>query len=249
MNDSLHSCSFCGKEIPTDHEEIDGELIFCNNLCRYSYQKQSEPGMRLTEPLARGQRKASSESRKGISPGKTIILALIFGAAGYIGSTYGPRLFSYVSLNLSFRDYISEEGRFSLLMPKNVDYQVQQVNTPGGLQEIHLFSAGSGSFEYLVSYADYPEWYTSSVDHATILDGGRDGMVNNVFGELLAETILEVQDFPAREILIKAPQNTAIKARIILAGNRLYMINIGSQADNIYSSTVDKVLRSFKIVS
>ncbi|MFC1548273.1 hypothetical protein ACFL5M_07070, partial [Candidatus Neomarinimicrobiota bacterium] len=79
--------------------------------------------------------------------------------------------------------------------------------------------------------------------------GGRDGMVNNVFGELSVETILEVQDFPAREILIKAPQNSALKARIILAGNRLYMINVGSQTDNIYSHTVDKVLRSFKILS
>ncbi|MFC1484531.1 hypothetical protein ACFL6Q_05745 [Candidatus Neomarinimicrobiota bacterium] len=206
--------------------------------------------MRLSEPHAGGKRqKASYNSRKKSSIGKTALFALIFAVAGSIGSIYGPRLFNYVSLNLSFRDYISEEGRFTVLMPKNVDYQVQQVNTPGGLQEIHLFSARSGSFEYLVSYADYPEWYISSVDHATVLDGGRDGMVNNVFGELSVETILEVQDFPAREILIKAPQNSALKARIILAGNRLYMINVGSQTDNIYSHTVDKVLRSFKILS
>jgi hypothetical protein len=145
----------------------------------------------------------------------------------------------------------SQDGRFALMMPEFPDYNVQEVLTPVGPLELHIFSVNSEDSVFMAAYNDYPEFVVSSSDVGKMLDGARDGAVSNVDGTLLSESQIRLQGYPGREMWIEADvegQEGLARARIFLVGRRMYQILVAGPKSQFPSQDAERCLNSFLLV-
>lgn len=146
-----------------------------------------------------------------------------------------------------FELYRSEEGRFSVLFPGEPKKNIKLLNTIAGKIDLVMYTAGSKKSGFVVGYADYPEEAVKDPEPQKMLDGARDGALSNVRGELVDETVLDFQGYPARELEIDVPRRGTVRARLIIVGNRLYQMMVISPSDNILYEKGTEFFDSFEI--
>jgi len=145
----------------------------------------------------------------------------------------------------------SQDGRFAIMMPDFPEYGVQDVLTPVGALQVHIFSVSVDDSVFMAAYNDYPEFIVSSSDAGKMLDGARDGAVSNVNGKLLSERQIRLQGHPGRELWIEADvegQEGLARARIYLVGRRLYQVLVAGPENQFPESDAERCLDSFLIV-
>ena len=149
---------------------------------------------------------------------------------------------------VTWREFSSKEGRFSVLVPDTPSEQTQNLNTGVGAIDLHFFIVEQDGFQYLVSYNDYPAAMAREADADKVLDGARDGVVANVQGRLLNEVKVWLADYPGRELRIRIPEGRqAMRTRLYFVGNRLYQVGVLSAEDSAAADEVSKFLNSFKL--
>ena len=146
-----------------------------------------------------------------------------------------------------FKAYRSDEGRFSILLPGTPERTVQKVNTPVGILEFIMYQTGSDRIGFIAGYVDYPPKMFEDADIESMLNGARDGAVQNVVGELKDEKVLDFHGNPGRELEINVPNKAIIKSRIILIGTRLYQTMAVSKSKNALRTNCPKFFDSFKV--
>jgi hypothetical protein len=149
-----------------------------------------------------------------------------------------------------WKEFTSEEGRFSILLPRTPRQTVETVDTPVGEIDEYAFTVIHGNITYIASYSDYPRNVLTS-DPQAILDAFRNSAVASVEGKLLNERSISIDGYLGRELKIKIADDadTAIvRLRIYLVGNRLYYIYTLAPEERASSPSVDKFLDSFKLV-
>lgn len=149
----------------------------------------------------------------------------------------------------SWREFSSEEGAFSVLMPKNPSVEVQTVDTPLGPIDIRLFSAELSDIAFVVGYSDYPSAFVAQSNPVVVLNGARDGAVANVQGKLLSENVIFLDGYPGRELRIEGPdaELTAV-SRIFLVNNRLYQAMVVVPVDQSSTNEISTFLESFALI-
>jgi hypothetical protein len=168
---------------------------------------------------------------------------------------------SAVLLNLTIRgftpevaqEFKSQEGGFSIMTPYALKETTQTVDTQIGKIEVHFFSADQSGESFVVVYSDYPSEVVKASDPEKMLDGSRDGAIGNVKGELVSETHISLNEYPGRDLTIRAQdengQDLFMRGRIFLVENRLYQIMVIVTKGNESNSEINDFLQSFKLLS
>ena len=81
------------------------------------------------------------------------------------------------------------------------------------------------------------------------LESARDGSLGKIQGALLNQKRIEVQGYPALEMQARARGNSLVDSRMIVAGNRLYMIMaVATVEQDREPKTVRRVFESLRIL-
>jgi len=229
-------CAECGKDI--SEGVVSGDKTFCNDSCKYSWQKISAGVSREKSSID----KSIHKNRKTVHTTVTAVVALIVAC-----------LTSAIISNLmrsdftKFEQFNSSEGSFSVFLPKKVIPSKETINTAAGPITACSFSAKAKHHQFMVAFSDYPENAIKSSTPELMLNGARNGSVRNIQGTLLSETFVTINGYPGRDLRIEGPQKTIIVTRLILANQRLYQVMILCRPDHSFDKIIDKVIQSFSI--
>ncbi len=150
------------------------------------------------------------------------------------------------------REFRSEAGRFSVMTPAALEEHTRNVETQIGTIVSRMFVGNSGGIGYMVGYSDYPDEVIQTSDPEEMLDGSRNGAVNNVNGKLVMETRISLAGHPGREFVAEAKgknqEDLTIKTRLFLVKNRLYMVLTAAKKEKAASSEMNQFLQSFKLI-
>ncbi|HWP60408.1 MAG TPA: hypothetical protein VNL14_21105 [Candidatus Acidoferrales bacterium] len=150
---------------------------------------------------------------------------------------------------LKWKEFRSDEGGFSVLMPGTPTPQPQRVNSPAGAIDLYMFVVAHDGAEYMVAYNDYPETMVKGTNPEKVLDGARDGIIANVRGRLLSETKITLQQFPGRELKLSLPEGArALQTRLYFVKNRLYQVGVLAVEKDLSSRDIVKFLDSFRLL-
>lgn len=230
-------------------------------------QEQSAPASDPTTPQRRSQPAARTKSGEQASV-DTLLKVLAVLAAVAVAAIFGYLVLKGIgdvfpdsgatSAELAenpeqpqWQQIGSQDGRFALMMPEFPEYDVQEVLTPVGPLDLHIFSVSSEDSVFMAAYNDYPEFVVSSSDVGKMLDGARDGAVSNVDGTLLSENQIRLQGYPGRELWIEADvdgEEGLARARIFLVGRRMYQILVAGPKRQFPSQDAERCLNSFLLV-
>ncbi len=150
------------------------------------------------------------------------------------------------------KEFKSEAGNFSVMTPAPLQDSVQQVETPSGEVALHLFTGQADEIAYVLGYCDYsPE--LAKLDYAErMLDGARDGAVENTKGKLIAESSISLEGHPGREIVVQIAREDQppmiLKGHFFMVKNRLYQVTVVSPRSRAQDKAIDDFLQSFKLL-
>jgi hypothetical protein len=165
---------------------------------------------------------------------------------------------SFTAFCQNWENISPEGGSCTILMPAKPEHTKRIINHPtyGKLTMNMALLKPKDSTDlnliYGLSYTDYPLGSIHS-DSTTILESffnsSRDGAIANVQGELLSETILNLSEYPGRELRINFKNGLAlIRSRNYLVKNRLYNLQIITLTKNNFNISINKFLDSFKLL-
>jgi hypothetical protein len=146
-----------------------------------------------------------------------------------------------------------EGDGFSVVAPATFQKSVKSVDvSPVGKMNYIEYTAKHGNLEYSIACVDYPQELVNKSDPDKILDGSRDGAVNNVNGKLALEEKITFDGHPGRKLGINMKgnkgQNLTLKCRIFLVGNRLYFVGATAPKGEVSISEMDAFLDSFRLL-
>jgi hypothetical protein len=143
------------------------------------------------------------------------------------------------------------QGKYKVKFPGAPKVTSQTANTAvGELTVVVAVYAGSDGNVFLVSYTDFPESATKPANHATLLDGIRDGVKGDkgrfVGGE--KKLTFGPDKLPLREFVVdKDKPKQRIRCRVILRENRLYQLAVIGTTDFTGGKEATAFLDSFEL--
>ena len=156
---------------------------------------------------------------------------------------------------VSWKEYSSAEGRFSILFPGTPKEETQSLDVQGAKFELHIHKLKAFA-EYGVIYADYAIPVDDPEVAKRVLDNAARGAAASVDAELLGLTEISIDGHPGRLLTERLPDGSALKAKMFLVGRRLYQIAVTMPKaearpgdSNNLEKFADKFLDSFKLVN
>jgi hypothetical protein len=150
---------------------------------------------------------------------------------------------------VTWKEFSSSEGRFSVLMPGTPSEKTSKVNTEVGPVDMFSFRVTQEDSGYDVNYNDYPDAVVEASDAGSMLDGARDGIVSSLQGKLLTEFIISLDGYPGRDIRVEGPDGEhTVRTRLYLVDNRLYQLTVVTPKEDSFSKDVAKFLDSFELL-
>lgn len=148
-----------------------------------------------------------------------------FASAGVPASTDAPP--AGRSARINWQPVDRPGDGFKVEMPEDTrQLQVPAYNDSGVSEPVNMiFSSPDGGTNYSVAWADNPPSMRTtgrSVDQT--LDAARDGLLARTQTSLVSETRCSPQGFSGRNILARNVGGGVMDARLIVAGQRLYML-------------------------
>jgi PsbP-like protein len=148
----------------------------------------------------------------------------------------------------SWQTYSSPDGTFSIDLPGKTTLETRQAPLEGdGTLAFHTISVASvGNSAYTLAYVEHQNVGEKSPDKA--LESARDGSLRKAEGTLLTQNRIAVQGFPGLDIQARAKGNTFMDSRIVVVGNRLYMIMaVAASEQDRNPKTLKRIFDSFKL--
>lgn len=156
------------------------------------------------------------------------------------------------------KEYRSPDGRFKICfpdVPKEFDFPF---NTKIGQIVTHTIAYAS-DVTFWVNYTDYPMISVKPDAVKALLDNARDSGLARVAKEdprILAESDISVDGYPGRFLRVELKGDAIIRLKIVLAGNRLYLITFSSpkgdardlDSKDSYEKVASSFFDSFKIM-
>jgi hypothetical protein len=154
----------------------------------------------------------------------------------------------------TWKEFVSKEGFFSVLLPGTPVQQIQRAGSAEGPLDYFSYALTTEAHSYYVAYVDFPEVPNDVRGIIKILDGGRDGAIATINGKLISEVDFLLKGVPGRAITVEGA-NQLLKARIFLAELRLYLVMIvanknqttSPEISSLENATVERFLGSFKL--
>ncbi|MCK4576533.1 hypothetical protein KAU34_09015 [candidate division WOR-3 bacterium] len=148
-----------------------------------------------------------------------------------------------------WKEFISSEGRFSILMPGKPSKQTVKTNSVIGPIDFHILTFEKEDVVYLVGYSDYPNTFVQSNTQDSLLNIACYGAVLNLKGNLVSKRVISINEYPGREMTIEQADGEIIYlTRLFLVGGRLYQVTILTLKRKEISNDDKKFLDSFKLI-
>lgn len=142
--------------------------------------------------------------------------------------------------------FTSDEGRFRVDFPAEPERRSQNVGAGESRMELVAFTAADGDGQvFSVAYADYPQ--DMATDPKELLDSAVDGAASSTGGSVTSREQSTYQDNEAIEYLIDGA-DSQIRARAVLAGSRLYILQVVRQEDPVQASRFETFAGSLQIL-
>jgi len=143
----------------------------------------------------------------------------------------------------------SERGRFTVQLPGIPEETRDRRATLGGAVHWSEYRARRGATEFRVEHHDLPWLAQFLLSTDALLRRAKDGLVEEEHGHELNSAVTSVQGYLAREVSfqVRAEQDLAGDALLVLVGRRLYVVvALGPQAERD-ASALDRFFRSFEV--
>lgn len=140
--------------------------------------------------------------------------------------------------------FISDEGRFSVLMPGTPKYSVETTQSEHGPYTTHLLTLRGPKNVFLIGWVDYDPSFNFNLQSE--LEMNRDNFVRGVNARLVETRSTTIDGYRAIEFTAEAPLKT-FKSRVYMVGRRPYQIVIGSPKGADDSADIDRFFNSFKV--
>ena len=157
--------------------------------------------------------------------------------------------------------YLLKSDGFQIEFPKEPVSQPQMTNSEIGELKINLFicdeseNKNDSNLVYLTGSTVYPDSIVKIInsDKTGVLNDffrkSVDGTVTGSKGKLLSEKVIEIDNYPGREIKVDLMEGQAvIKMRLYLVKNKLYIIEIITETSKVPNTSIDRFIDSFKLI-
>ena len=124
-----------------------------------------------------------------------------------------------------WKEFISTDGGFKVLMPGVPTAVSQPVDDKPGSAVAHFHTLSTGTAEYVVGYTIFGRDLENLQSSKVTLDGIRDRMLVRESGKLLSEEDVSTAGHPGRATVIEVSDGI-FRDRYFLVGNRLYTVTI-----------------------
>jgi hypothetical protein len=145
------------------------------------------------------------------------------------------------------RKFVSQEGRFSVLIPGTPQTDSQSVALSGGSQSTTLYQywveLENDNVSYMVMYNDYPPGFVKDTPQ-TALTRTRDGAVKGK--TLLTDREINLNGVPGREFTAAGPDGYSYEVRQYLKDQRLYQLIVVTNK-NFEAKVRTAFMNSFEI--
>ena len=156
------------------------------------------------------------------------------------------------------REYVSPDHRFKIRFPDvpkefdlPLDTQVGQIVSHSVMH--------TSNITYWLAYTDYPMILDKADTIKATLDKARNGSLARLAKEdphILTESDISVDGHPARLLRVELKGDAIIRSKIVLEGNRQYVLAVGTpkgdpkniEAQKNYDNLADSFFDSFKIM-
>ena len=148
-----------------------------------------------------------------------------------------------------WQTYTAPDGSFSVELPGKPTVETTPVPVEGGsTTPMTMVSVNpTSSTSYMCSYAEDESIRRKSADEA--LESARDGSLRKTQGTLISQKRTTVQGYPALDMQMRARGNSLVDSRLILVGDRLYMVMaVAMVPEEGEAKTVQRMFESFKII-
>jgi hypothetical protein len=136
------------------------------------------------------------------------------------------------------------DGGFSVRLPGAPETEEDSIPTDHGPMRAVTWSFTAETAVYMVTYNEFP---TGVLVHGTPeqqLAGARDGSIASTGGELVEEKPIVLAGHPGLEMAVRV-NGGAYRARLFLAGSRLYQILVAAEDEGVFSDVATAFLESF----
>jgi hypothetical protein len=147
----------------------------------------------------------------------------------------------------AWEKFSSVEGRFSILFPSKPTAKKEKL---GETDTAYTYTAETATGVFVASYMDLPGAFKTDEEKNFVLDGGRDGSLENIDGKLLYEKKITLSGYLGREFSISMKDKGLTlrsKTRLFLVGQRAYQLLALVPEENADSPDIDKFLSSFEL--
>jgi hypothetical protein len=150
--------------------------------------------------------------------------------------------------------YADDPGGFRILLVGKPEHSTRTLSSPAGpLSLTSTESVDRDQVRRIVAYTDLPRPLLESTDPSTLLDGGIRGMSGEGRWTIQGQGPVTLDGHPGRDVRFaidspSAPEKGAGRARIVLAGGRLYQAIVIGPASRVSEKDLDAFVQSFELL-
>ena len=144
-----------------------------------------------------------------------------------------------------WKEFTSQEGKFTVNMPGQPSYTTQAVPTTEGSVQVHTYLISHGVMAYGVMYNTVA---SEVADAQQFLDVRRDNALATVKGTLISEKNISIDGHPGREVKLKTGDNIQYTGRLFLVNDRFYQVISTAPGGVNAEAAMLKFLDSFKLL-
>lgn len=123
----------------------------------------------------------------------------------------------------AWKEFVSQEGRFSIRMIGTPRASTQEVDTVMGKLLSHTYLSQTKTGGYMVGYTDFPRYEETPAFVKGVLDGARNKLIEGGKRRMLSEREITVEGHAAREWLVEDGP-LVFRARTLFVSGRLYQL-------------------------
>jgi hypothetical protein len=251
----MKRCPVCQRTYPDDAQNFcldDGATLLSENAPQQNpYGNRASPTQVMyPAPPTQGMVAPQTPLFASYTAPKRNALPLVIGVAGLVivGIIVAIVLVLKGAGAATWQTFNGD--KFSVNMPGTPVKSEQTQTTVAGPISIKMNTIDRGSEAYAVGYTEYPSVIFDSQSGDALLNGARDGAINNMHGQMLGERAISQGSYTGKEVTGKVPdKNYSFTLQLYLAKPRMYLLIFLKQGDQPISDDGRKFLDSFKITS
>lgn len=165
--------------------------------------------------------------------------------------------FMVVSFKNTSDWYLLVTKSYKILFPKKPIAMTKDIDSKAGKLTMNVYMYNVSKDEkdhnhlYITNETLYPDALFNS-EKKDFLDEFFNnsilGAVNNAHGKLMSKKIIQLDNYPGREVIIGLREGSAVaKLRMYLVKNTMFMIETITDANNQSNKSIDKFMESFQL--